>query len=112
MPQATQTAEQVEIAPPASKPKSPQVRPEKQDKPEVSPPWRVLLHNDEVNIFEKVVRIVHRLTPLSEPEALQRTAEAHTRGRAVLLSTHRERAELYVEQLTSAGLTATMEEDN
>jgi ATP-dependent Clp protease adaptor protein ClpS len=110
MSQAAPTVENVEAAPPATKPATPQVRPDKQDKPEVPPPWRVLLHNDEVNLFENVIRMLHQLTPLSMEEAFQRTQEAHTRGRAVLLSTHKERAELYVEQLTSVGLTVTMEE--
>ena len=103
MSQGTQTVEKVD-APPVSRPV------DEKNKPELPPPYRVLLHNDEINLFENVVRILQRLTPLSEQEALQRTVEAHTRGRAVLLSTHKERAELYVEQLTSAGLTATMEE--
>jgi ATP-dependent Clp protease adaptor protein ClpS len=110
MSQAAPTVEKAEAAPPAAKPATPQGRPDKQNKPEVPPPWRVLLHNDEVNLFEAVIRILQRLTPLSMEEAFQRTQEAHTRGRTVLLSTHKERAELYVEQLTSAGLTVTMEE--
>jgi ATP-dependent Clp protease adaptor protein ClpS len=111
MSQAAPAAEQTDVAQPTNKPSAPQVRPEKKEQTEVPPPWRVLLHNDEVNLFENVIRILHRLTPLSEEEAFQRTQRAHTSGRAVLLSTHKERAELYVEQLTSAGLTVTMEED-
>jgi ATP-dependent Clp protease adaptor protein ClpS len=110
MSQAVATVENAEAAKPAAKPATPHARPDKQVKPEVPPPWRVLLHNDEVNLFENVIRMLHRLTPLSMEEAFQRTHEAHTRGRAVLLSTHKERAELYVEQLTSVGLTVTMEE--
>ena len=109
MSESTPTAEKVDAPPPAAKPTTPPARPDKQDKPELPPPWRVILHNDPVNLFERVIQILHRLTPLSLEEAFQRTNEAHTRGRSVLLSTHRERAELYVEQLTSAGLTVTME---
>ncbi len=112
MSQAAPVAETAEAAPPAVKPSAPQVRPDKRDKPQIAPPWRVLLHNDEVNVFEKVILILHRLTPLSLEEAFQRTHQAHTSGRAVLLSTHKERAELYVEQLSSAGLTVTMEEES
>lgn len=111
MSQATATVETADAAPPAARPAAPQVRPDKKDKPEVPPPWRILLHNDEVNLFEIVIRLLHRLTPLSMEEAYQRTQEAHTCGKAVLLSTHKERAELYVEQLTSVKLTVTMEED-
>jgi ATP-dependent Clp protease adaptor protein ClpS len=103
MTQGTQSTQQAN-APAAVEPVK------KKDQPELPPPCRVLLHNDDVNVFEDVVRIVQRLTPLSEREALQRTVEAHTKGVALLLTTHKERAELYVEQLTSAGLTVTMEE--
>jgi ATP-dependent Clp protease adaptor protein ClpS len=112
MSQAAPTVDNAEAAPPVAKPAAPQVRPEKHEKPEVPPPWRVLLHNDEVNVFEHVVQMLHRITPLSMEEAFERTQQAHTQGRAILLSTHKERAELYVEQLTSVGLTVTMHEEN
>ncbi len=109
MPQTAEAAEKVETVEPVARPQAPE--PRKKDEPEVPPPYRVLLHNDDVNLFEQVVRVLHRLTPLNLEEAFERTTEAHTRGRSVLLSTHKERAELYVEQLASAGLTVTMEQD-
>ena len=75
------------------------------------PPWKVILHNDDANELEDVVRTVFRLTPLSKEEATTRTLEAHETGAALLLVTHQERAELYVEQFRSCGLTATAEPD-
>ena len=76
------------------------------------PPYRVLLHNDDVNTFEHVIRTILQLTPLKEPEAVARTIEAHETGSSLLLVTHRERAELYVEQFTSKQLTVTCEPDD
>lgn len=111
MPETLEIANPVETAPPA-KPQQPQTRPKQETEEQEEPPYRVLLHNDEVNLFGNVVRWLHELTPLSVDEAYQRTTEAHVKGRAVLLRTHKERAELYVEQLTSVGLTATMETDD
>jgi len=73
------------------------------------PPYRVLLHNDDVNTFEHVTRSIMRLTSLNLEEAMRRTLEAHEHGVSLLLVTHRERAELYVEQFTSLGLTVTCE---
>lgn len=73
------------------------------------PPWRVVLHNDDVNDIEDVVKAICKLTPLNTQEAQARTMEAHETGVALLLVTHRERAELYVEQFASCGLTATAE---
>jgi ATP-dependent Clp protease adaptor protein ClpS len=77
----------------------------------VLPPYRVILHNDDVNTFEHVIRTILKLTPLKEPEAVARTVEAHESGSSVLLVTHKERAELYVEQFASRGLTVTCEPD-
>lgn len=73
------------------------------------PPWRVVLHNDDVNDIEHVVKAICQLTPLNNDEAVARTLEADQTGVALLLVTHRERAELYVEQFASCGLTATAE---
>ncbi len=73
------------------------------------PPYRVLLHNDDVNTFEHVITAILKLTHLSAEDAVQRTIEAHERGVSLLLVTHRERAELYVEQFQSLSLTVTCE---
>ena len=75
------------------------------------PPFKVVLHNDDVNTFEHVILAILKLTPLKEPEAIERTIEAHETGQAVLLITNQERAELYVEQFASLSLTATCEPD-
>ncbi len=75
----------------------------------VLPPYRVILHNDDVNTFEHVILAILKLTPLKEPEAVARTIEAHETGSALLLVTHKERAELYVEQFASKKLTVTCE---
>ncbi|MGD9692578.1 MAG: ATP-dependent Clp protease adaptor ClpS [Phycisphaerales bacterium] len=73
------------------------------------PPFRVLLHNDEVNDLEHVVRSITELTPLKKEEAVTRTLEAHKTGVALLLVTHRERAELYREQFGTKNLAVTIE---
>lgn len=77
--------------------------------PKILPPWKVMLHNDDINNVEDVVKIIRQLTPLNKEDAVARTVEAHKQGVALLLVTHRERAELYVEQFMSAGLTTTTE---
>jgi len=71
----------------------------------------VILHNDDKNDIEDVVRIIRRLTPLNQEESIARTLEAHKTGVSLLLVTHQERAELYVEQFQSCGLTVTAEAD-
>ena len=78
-------------------------------KPKKLPPFKVLLHNDDVNDFDHVIKSILRLTTLSPQEALLRTIEAHENGVALLLMTHRERGELYVEQFASLKITVTIE---
>lgn len=75
------------------------------------PRFRVILHNDHRNTFEHVIASITRLTTLSHKDAVQRTLEAHTSGCSLLLVTHQERAELYVEQFASLSLTVTCEPD-
>jgi ATP-dependent Clp protease adaptor protein ClpS len=77
--------------------------------PQPLPPWKVLLHNDDKNEMMFVVRTVVELTPLNEMESKTRTIEAHETGVALLLVTHKERAELYQEQFKSKGLITTIE---
>lgn len=89
----------------------PTVEPQEKVKEKILPPYKVVLHNDDVNTFEHVILSILRLTPLKEEEAIERTIEAHETGVAVLLVTTRERAELYVEQFTSCGLIVTCEPD-
>ena len=69
----------------------------------------MLLHNDDVNDFGYVIDTIMSLTSLGEQEAKQRTKEADQSGVALLLTTHKERAELYQEQFQSKGLTVTIE---
>jgi ATP-dependent Clp protease adaptor protein ClpS len=77
--------------------------------PQMLPPWKVLLHNDDRNSFEFVIESIVELTPLKKEDAVTRTKEAHETGVALLLTTHKERAELYREQFQSKGLITTIE---
>lgn len=88
---------------PAKKP-APPIR-----KPKHLPPFKVLLHNDDSNTFEHVIKSVVRLTPIATEEALLKTLEAHETGVSLLLVTHRERAELYAEQFASLSVIVTIE---
>lgn len=74
------------------------------------PPFKVLLHNDDENSMEHVVQSVVELTPLTIERSVQVMLEAHDSGVALLLVTHKERAELYCEQFRSKKLIVTMEE--
>ena len=93
----------------ATKTKKSTKRAPKKKPPQMLPPWKVLLHNDDVNDMPFVVASIVELTPLNEDAAIQRMKEAHQTGVALLLTTHKERAELYQDQFQSKGLTVTIE---
>lgn len=89
------------VAPPREKPR--------RSDPKPLPPWRVLLHNDDVNDFDFVIVTIEMLTPLKRVDAARHALDAHMRGVTLLLTTHKERAELYKDQFASRGLTVTIE---
>ncbi len=92
-----------------AKPKGARKTSPKKPPPKHLPPWKVLLHNDDKNTYDYVVSTITQLTSLNEQDAVLRMTEAHKTGVALLLTTHKERAELYQEQFTSKGLTVTIE---
>ncbi len=96
----TGTAVQTPVKPTPAKPKFHKL-----------PPYKLLLHNDKVNTMDAVVISIVKLTPLSAAQAIRKMLEAHHDGRAVLLATHKERGELYVQQFASARISTTLEPD-
>jgi ATP-dependent Clp protease adapter protein ClpS len=93
------------------KPKRSAKRSPKKKPPGLLPPWKVLLHNDDKNTHQFVTMTIVELTPLNEQEAELRMKEADETGVALILVTHKERAELYKDQFESKGLTVTIEPD-
>ncbi|MFN7439761.1 MAG: ATP-dependent Clp protease adaptor ClpS [Phycisphaerales bacterium] len=73
------------------------------------PSFKVLLHNDDQNEITFVVQALVSLAGLRIERAVEVTLEAHETGVALVLTTHRELAELHAERLLSKGLTATIE---
>ena len=106
------------VAPPAPPAAAATAKPKRKSKsatqklpPKPLPPWKVLLHNDPVNNFDHVIKTIVELTHLNEMDAKMRTQEADKTGVALLLVTHKERAELYKDQFMSKSLTVTIEPD-
>ena len=69
----------------------------------------MLLHNDDVNDMLYVTDTITELTSLNRHDAVLRMLEAHNTGLALLLTTHREHAELLCEQFASKHVTVTAE---
>lgn len=74
------------------------------------PPYNVLLHNDDVNSMDHVVRaLVESVPDISSDRAAEIMIEAHQTGLAVVLTCPLELAELYRDRLKSFGLRASIE---
>lgn len=85
---------------------APQKSPPKLEK---LPPFHLVLHNDDVNDMGHVVDSLTTVTPVGTADARKIMLTAHFHGRAVVMTTHRERAELYRDRLRSKSLVATVE---
>lgn len=74
------------------------------------PPYRVILHNDDHNSMDHVIRSLLRCVPSLSPEEAEAIMwTAHTHGEATVIECPKEAAEHYRNCLESAGLTATIE---
>ncbi len=71
--------------------------------------YRVVLQHDPATDLMAVVRAVMELMRFCRDEATYKMWSANHSGRACLLTTHRERAELYVEQFADRGVRVTIE---
>ncbi len=99
-------------SPPTPTPSAPVRDPEVRERSlsETLPPYRVVLHNDDVNEMGHVVRALLDSVPeLDTERAMAIMIEAHLNGRAEVIACPRERAELYRDRLETFGLTATIE---
>ena len=71
-------------------------------------PWNVILWNDHVNMMAYVVFVLQRVFGFSQTQATELMREAHHKGKAVVATEERERAELHAAQLHGFGLQATI----
>lgn len=78
---------------------------------DVDRPWIVLVWNDPINLMDYVTYVFQTLFGYSLEKAEQLMLDVHHKGRAVVSTGTREKAELDVERLHSYGLWATMQQD-
>ncbi len=83
------------------------------DDPTVEPdfPWIVLVWNDPINLMSYVTFVLQKLFGYSLEKATALMLDVHHKGRAVVSTGPREKAELDVFRLHEHGLWATMQQD-
>jgi ATP-dependent Clp protease adaptor protein ClpS len=76
---------------------------------ELDRPWNVVVWNDPINLMSYVTFVLQKLFGYSKTKATKLMLDVHHKGRAIVNSAPRERAELDVFRLHEHGLWATME---
>ena len=71
--------------------------------PRRQPPYAVVLHNDDINGFDFVIRVLRKVFHYGYPKAFWLTMKAHVTGRSVVWSGSLEVAELKADQIRSCG---------
>jgi ATP-dependent Clp protease adaptor protein ClpS len=74
-------------------------------------PWIVLVWNDPINLMSYVTFVLQKVFGYSKEKATNLMLDVHHKGRAVVSTGAREKAELDVFRLHEHGLWATMQQD-
>ena len=72
-------------------------------------PWNVVVHNDPINKTNYVTMVFQKVFGYTKEKAEVHMLEVHYKGRSIVWTGGRERAELYVQQLHGYQLLATLE---
>jgi ATP-dependent Clp protease adaptor protein ClpS len=76
---------------------------EEKEKVKKQPPYHVVLYNDNDHTFDYVIEMLRKLFGHPEPKGFQMAHEVHTRGRVIVDTTSKERAELKRDQIHAYG---------
>jgi ATP-dependent Clp protease adaptor protein ClpS len=93
------------------------VAPQKVDQPDIDEvveparPWVVVVWNDPINLMSYVTYVFQKLFGYSKEKATKLMMDVHYKGKAVVSSGNREKAEADVSRLHAHGLWATMQQD-
>jgi ATP-dependent Clp protease adaptor protein ClpS len=97
---------------------APTVAPVEVDRPDqdvhvdLDRPWIVIVWNDPINLMSYVTFVFQKLFGYSLEKATALMLDVHHKGRAIVSSGTRERAELDVFRLHEHGLWATMQHES
>lgn len=75
-------------------------------------PWVVLVWNDPINLMSYVTFVFQKLFGYSVEKATELMLDVHEKGRAVVSTGTKEKAEADVARLHEHGLWATMQKDD
>ena len=79
---------------------------------DIDKPWIVIVWNDPINLMQYVTFVFQKLFGFSKEKAHKLMMDVHLKGKAVVSSGPRDKAELDVFRLHEHGLWATMQQDS
>jgi ATP-dependent Clp protease adaptor protein ClpS len=97
----SESDEKTAVAP--AKPKLARPKPDSKTKPQKLPPYNVVLLNDDDHTYEYVIEMLTALFGHSKEKGFQLAKEVDSTGRVIVLTTHREKAELKRDQIHAFG---------
>src|SRR5579862_1578791 len=83
--------------------------PESSEVTDLARPWIVIVWNDPINLMSYVTFVLQKLFGYPKAKATKLMLDVHYKGKAVVSSGPREKAEMDVFRLHEHGLWATME---
>ena len=88
----------------------PTIEKETRSKQDVDLPWQVVVHNDPVNLMTYATMVFQRVFGYPHEKAERHMLEVHQKGKSLVASDTREKAELYYQQIQAHGLMVTIEQ--
>jgi ATP-dependent Clp protease adaptor protein ClpS len=79
---------------------------------DIDRPWVVLVWNDPINLMSYVTYVLQKVLGFAREKAEILMLDVHQKGRAVVFTGAREKAEMNVFRLHEHGLWATMQQDD
>jgi len=73
-------------------------------------PWKVVVHDDPINLMVYVTHVFMRIFGYPRPKAETHMLEVHRQGRSILWTGSREQAEVYAMKLRASQLNTTLEQ--
>lgn len=76
---------------------------------QTAPPWSVIVYDDPVNLMAYVCMVLKRVFGYPQAKAEKLMLEVHNAGKSIVWFGEKEQAELYVQQLHTHQLKATIQ---
>lgn len=79
---------------------------------QASLPWTVIVYDDPINLMQYVTMVFKKVFGYSDEKATILMKQVHEKGRSLVWSGEKEKAEFYVQHLHSFQLKASLEQES